>query len=227
MGVWKLNPEWQILLVLALALVVALAVWRWTRGGKAAALKSSAGGATAPHQSPKTGTAILGMMDHTGLVDRSAIEPSPAAGTASSCDRAASTAHDAVEPAVDFYDMPAAAQVFSQASAVIADDAPARCSDLLAQAQTQSKQGASPAAAALLRESILLAAAHGLSDQQALARLELGELARQDGDLITACEHWQIARGLFQDLKNKPRVKTIETRMREHGCPTDWVLNDF
>ena len=107
------------------------------------------------------------------------------------------------------------------------DDAARRCTDLMVLAQTQISSSAGPAAAGSLREVIILAAANGLADQQAAARLELGELARQDGDLITACEHWQIARSLFHDLKNKPRVKAIETRMREHGCPTDWVLNDF
>ena len=106
-------------------------------------------------------------------------------------------------------------------------DAAQRCIGLLALAQSQLQAGSPPAAAGVLRDVIRLAAANGLNDHHAAARLELGELARQDGDLITACEHWQIARGLFHDLKNSARVKAVEMRMRDHGCPTDWVLNDF
>lgn len=108
-------------------------------------------------------------------------------------------------------------------------DAASQCARLLAVANTQlqTTPALTAEAAAALRDVVRLAAANGLPDAHATARLELGELARLDGDLITACEHWQIARGLFSDMKNKPRVSSIETRMREHGCPTDWVLNDF
>lgn len=102
-----------------------------------------------------------------------------------------------------------------------------KCAGLLVLAQNQINSGAPSAAAGALRDVIRLAAANGLHGQHATARLELGELSRLDGDLITACEHWQIARGLFYDLKNGTQVKVIETRMRDHGCPTDWVLNDF
>ena len=105
--------------------------------------------------------------------------------------------------------------------------AQAKCAGLLAIVKQQLEASASPGAATSLRELIRIAAANGLHDQHAAARLELGELARQDGDLITACEHWQIARGLFHELKNPPRVKAVEKRMSDHGCPTDWVLNDF
>jgi hypothetical protein len=101
------------------------------------------------------------------------------------------------------------------------------CASLLRRAEVQLQSDDKLGAAASLREAIRLAAACDLSGQHAAARLELGELARQDGDLITACEHWQIARGLFHDLKNSARVKSTEGRMRDHGCPTDWVLTDF
>jgi hypothetical protein len=101
------------------------------------------------------------------------------------------------------------------------------CASLLRRAEVQLQSDDKLGAAASLREAIRLAAECDLNDQHASARLELGELARQDGDLITACEHWQIARGLFHDLKNSTRVKSTEGRMRDHGCPTDWVLTDF
>jgi hypothetical protein len=74
---------------------------------------------------------------------------------------------------------------------------------------------------------VLLASKSGRKTVQAQARLELGDIARESGDLTTACEHWQIARGLFLDLKEDDALGWAETRMRENGCPTDWVLNDF
>lgn len=61
----------------------------------------------------------------------------------------------------------------------------------------------------------------------AAARLELAERARLAGDLTTACEHWQIARGLFFDMNDRDLHKTAEGLMLRHGCPTDWVLTDF
>lgn len=83
------------------------------------------------------------------------------------------------------------------------------------------------AAAAELRKSILSAARLRQHGTHASARLLLGDLAEREGDLTTACEHWQIARSLFQDLAARDRLKGAETRMRRIGCPTDWVLNDF
>lgn len=153
----------------------------------------------------------LGMIDPVALQDP-AIADEPAGAPPESREPVAATTR-----ATALFDAKSADEL----------DASERCSGLLALAQNQLQSGSVPEAGASLREAIVLAAANNLPDQQALARLELGEMARQNGDLITACEHWQIARGLFHDLKNKGRVKAIETRMREHGCPTDWVLNDF
>lgn len=87
--------------------------------------------------------------------------------------------------------------------------------------------GNRPAAADRLRKSILLSAARGMKPEHALARLELGDLARHDGDLTTACEHWSIARSLMHELKIADGIREAEGRIRNHGCPTDWVLNDF
>jgi tetratricopeptide (TPR) repeat protein len=78
-----------------------------------------------------------------------------------------------------------------------------------------------------LRKSIRIASRIGNKKTHAEARLELAEIARADGDLTTACEHWQIARALFSDLSHAKGRDKAETLMREHGCPTDWVLNDF
>jgi tetratricopeptide (TPR) repeat protein len=82
-------------------------------------------------------------------------------------------------------------------------------------------------AADLLRKSIRVASRIGKKKVHAEARLELAEIARADGDLTTACEHWQIARGLFSELKQARELDKAETLMRQHGCPTDWILNDF
>lgn len=97
----------------------------------------------------------------------------------------------------------------------------------VAAARLDLLEGKSEPAADHLRKSIRISARLGLKDLHALARLELGDIAREAGDLTTACEHWQIARGLYYDLKQVDPLQTAETRMRQHGCPTDWVLNDF
>jgi tetratricopeptide (TPR) repeat protein len=61
----------------------------------------------------------------------------------------------------------------------------------------------------------------------ARARLALGDLAQAAGDPTTACEHWQIARALFYELKQADDHQAAEQRMLRNGCPTDWVLTDF
>ena len=78
-----------------------------------------------------------------------------------------------------------------------------------------------------LRSCIRHAARSRNAAVEAEARLELAELAREAGDLTTACEHWQIARSLFHKLARASDVAGTEDRMRHHGCPTDWVLTDF
>ena len=87
--------------------------------------------------------------------------------------------------------------------------------------------GESAAALQALTQCIRLAAKLGSKATQAAARLELGDLSRTLGDLTSACEHWQIARALSYELKNSGLLEAAEIRMRRHGCPTDWVLNDF
>jgi hypothetical protein len=97
----------------------------------------------------------------------------------------------------------------------------------LALARDRLDAGSASDAAALLLKSIRLAAKLGQKEVHAAARLELGDLAREQGDLTTACEHWQMARGLFYELKSARSLAGAEQRMRSNGCPTDWVLNDF
>ena len=79
----------------------------------------------------------------------------------------------------------------------------------------------------LLRMSIRNAKRAGQEQVHAQARVTLGDLAHTEGDLTTACEHWQIARALFVELKQHADHEAVEARMLRNGCPTDWVLTDF
>jgi hypothetical protein len=100
-------------------------------------------------------------------------------------------------------------------------------SHYLAFARQEIAGGQPDRAADHLRSSVRASAKGRHASIQAEARLELAELARVAGDLTTACEHWQIARGLFHGLKQAAEVGETEKLMQRHGCPTDWVLNDF
>lgn len=97
----------------------------------------------------------------------------------------------------------------------------------LSLAQWRVDSGATEAAEDLLRKSIRGAAASGLKETHAKARVALGDIAHSKGDLATACEHWQIARGLYHELKQRGEHDEVDTRMQRNGCPTDWVLTDF
>jgi len=87
--------------------------------------------------------------------------------------------------------------------------------------------GESSNAQELLRMSIRGAATADQEEVHARARVALGDLAHADGDLTTACEHWQIARAIFVELKQDGDHQAVESRMLRNGCPTDWVLTDF
>jgi hypothetical protein len=83
------------------------------------------------------------------------------------------------------------------------------------------------AAEELLRKCILAATTGGQMDCHARGRLALGDIALSKGDPVTACEHWQIARSLFRELRLSQEHDAVEARMHRNGCPTDWVLTDF
>jgi hypothetical protein len=97
----------------------------------------------------------------------------------------------------------------------------------LSLAQWRLDSGETSAAEDLLRKSIRVATTAGLNDTHAKARLALGDIAHDNGDLATACEHWQIARSLFRELRQSREHDAVEGRMQRNGCPTDWVLTDF
>ncbi|MBU2581160.1 MAG: hypothetical protein KJ622_05550 [Alphaproteobacteria bacterium] len=98
---------------------------------------------------------------------------------------------------------------------------------LIDEALVEIAVGDRAAAAEKLRRAIMLAAKAGDRKQHAAARLELGDMAQADGDLHTACEHWQLARSLFEEERSAADAAKCEKRMTKNGCPTDWVLNDF
>ncbi|MEQ8823653.1 MAG: hypothetical protein RIC14_04695 [Filomicrobium sp.] len=94
-------------------------------------------------------------------------------------------------------------------------------------AMTKREAGEDTAAADHLRNTIMLATSAADNMLHARARLELGDISQAEGDLITACEHWQLARSLFEDMSNAGDAEVCEKRMLGNGCPTDWVLTDF
>ena len=97
----------------------------------------------------------------------------------------------------------------------------------LALGREEIAQGRVEEGAGHLRSCIRAAVRARDAAAEAEVRLDLAELAREAGDLTTACEHWQIARSLFHKLERKNDVAGTEDRMQRHGCPTDWVLTDF
>jgi hypothetical protein len=104
---------------------------------------------------------------------------------------------------------------------------PAQASLYLQIAQLHRSQGDEAACLTALRAAAGLAAQHGPRSAHAEARLELAEVAYNAGDLTGACEQWQIARTALLDDGQKDAHAHVDKRMRDNGCPTDWVLTDF
>lgn len=94
-------------------------------------------------------------------------------------------------------------------------------------ARAYERQGNVEARMAALRSAAGYGALHGPPSVHAAARLALGEAAYGAGDLTSACEQWQMARTAFLEAGDAEQHDRVEKRMRENGCPTDWVLTDF
>ncbi len=94
-------------------------------------------------------------------------------------------------------------------------------------ARAHERQGNVDARMKALRSAAGYGALHGPPSVHAAARLALGEAAYGAGDLTSACEQWQMARSAFLDAGDAEQHDRVEKRMRENGCPTDWVLTDF
>lgn len=88
-------------------------------------------------------------------------------------------------------------------------------------------QGQPKEASGLLRDAATLAAKSKFESEHAEVRVELANLAKADGDMTSACEHWQIALQLYHDLNRKEDRDKIANCMKECGCPTGWFLNSF
>ncbi len=87
--------------------------------------------------------------------------------------------------------------------------------------------GDEPSRMTALRSAAGLGAIHGSRADHARARLELAEAAFDAGDMTGACEQWQMARTALLEDGQKEEHARIDKRMRDQGCPTDWVLTDF
>lgn len=94
-------------------------------------------------------------------------------------------------------------------------------------AAAYAREGNFEARMTALRSAAGEGALHGPHAAHAAARLALAEAAHQAGDLTSACEQWQLARMAFQEGGDEVQHARVEKRMRENGCPTDWVLTDF
>jgi hypothetical protein len=149
---------------------------------------------------------------------RSARKQQPAARPAAAAALAAPTPKVKVDPAVLL------AAVHEAESAGQHDRLPGLHLSL---AHCRLEAGDNADAEELLRKCILGAGAARHKATHAKARLALGDLAHAGGDPTTACEHWQIARALFHELKQPADHAEAEQRMLRNGCPTDWVLTDF
>lgn len=98
---------------------------------------------------------------------------------------------------------------------------------LLEKAHTLLASGDHEAAMVQLRACARLASKMDLHAIEAVARLELGDIAGSHGDMTTACEHWQIARSLYSKMQKLADAAAAAQRMEKAGCPTDWVLTGF
>jgi hypothetical protein len=97
----------------------------------------------------------------------------------------------------------------------------------LAQASAYQTLGDDKARMAALTAAAGYAALHGPEMTHALARMQLAEAARGNGDLTSACEHWHLAREAFRASGQAAEHAHVEKLMRDNGCPTDWVLTEF
>lgn len=88
-------------------------------------------------------------------------------------------------------------------------------------------QGVREEADGMLRDAASVAAKSKFEAEHAEVRVELANLAKADGDMTSACEHWQIALQLYHDLNRKEDRDQIAKCMTECGCPTGWFLNSF
>jgi hypothetical protein len=122
-------------------------------------------------------------------------------------------------------DVQSVAERIDRASA--SDDKSQLASLYLALARGHEKLGNEEARMSALRSAAGCGALHGPQAAHAAARMQLAEAAYVSGDLTSACEQWHLARGAFLASGQMEEHARVEKRMRDNGCPTDWVLTDF
>ncbi len=88
-------------------------------------------------------------------------------------------------------------------------------------------RSARPQASTLLQSAVMAARRAKLPVVHAEARIELAELALIEGDLTSACEHWQMAKLMFHETGRRSDQERMADLMRIHRCPTDWILTNF
>lgn len=88
-------------------------------------------------------------------------------------------------------------------------------------------RSARPQASQLLQSAVMAARRAKLPVVHAEARIELAELALVEGDLTSACEHWQMAKLMFHETGRRSDQERMADLMRIHRCPTDWILTNF
>ena len=121
-----------------------------------------------------------------------------------------------------------AATIARRIAAAQASDDKTRLADLyLALARAHEQTGDDEARMAALRSAAGCGALHGPHGSHAAARLQLAEAAYASGDLTSACEQWHLARTAFLADGQTDEHARVDKRMRDNGCPTDWVLTDF
>lgn len=88
-------------------------------------------------------------------------------------------------------------------------------------------RSARPQASVLLQSAVMSARRAKLPVVHAEARIELAELALAEGDMTSACEHWQMAKLMFHETGRRSDQERMADLMRHHRCPTDWILTNF
>jgi hypothetical protein len=220
-------------------LLLAFSAWRATRGvetGRAEALTRvrqspylAHGGLSEPQSRPQSSHSTIAMSaSEFTTSDNSGLQLAAGSYTEMNFGAGEVAFEDLTDqiPSPSLEQQERALQLALAAAKSERDDAAlSRNSVLLARILlTRSARGE---AAQLLQSAALSARRAKLPVLHAEARIELAELARSDGDMTSACEHWQMAKVMFHETGQRPDQDRISDLMRQHRCPTDWVLTNF
>ncbi|MEO1205961.1 MAG: hypothetical protein AAFV45_06475 [Pseudomonadota bacterium] len=113
------------------------------------------------------------------------------------------------------------------ADALAAKDQAALGHLYLTQGVLLKQAGQSAVAGDVLRKCVMIAMQLKDARLHAMGRLELGDVVAEAGDLTTACEHWQMAKAMFLEVRHRADSEAADARMLKSGCPTEWVLTEF